>query len=381
MGRRYRLLETARMASTSAEPSSRPSWWWLAGTLGSGTAIALALALAVVTLDEGGESRPRAGAGSIFDNPYAEDPLPRRANVVLPWQHLDVAVGTPQGELPAALGERADVAPPEGGSFVRVDIEPTRQGEVPFIATARPLQTQVEVVLRADGAEYPLDPPGGIEIDVNAPMSYSAADRWVAVPGRPSDIEVAVIVDGEEQTVHSDGTVTSGRAADLPAPRATEEEPVACGKATRGGSTRVSVPDYIDELSCEITTVVRTPYVDGVGWAPPGREYLAILYTNDRLSSVVADDGEEWTATTSTVARMGEDEPIAGPLDVNALNSGTLAIQDPDRPDMVVFEVGASGSPGDLTLRQDIAASPTDPFDASRERMHLTWTVPGEDLR
>lgn len=76
-----------------------------------------------------------------------------------------------------------------------------------------------------------------------------------------------------------------------------------------------------------MTRVLRVPNVDGLGWAPRGREYVAVLLTLDRTVHVEGTEGESWSSATTLSARLGGEEPLAGPVDVNDLNSGTLAIQ------------------------------------------------------
>ncbi|KRE39184.1 hypothetical protein ASG73_02240 [Janibacter sp. Soil728] len=371
------------MAST---PSSElPSWWRVVATLAVGTVIALVLAQAVTTMGEGSDPRPVADPGQVYDYPFAEDELPHAGEVSLPWARIEVAVGTPQRELPTILNGAADVAPPEGGSFVRVDARPADNAQLPFAATGRPLQVAVEIVLRADGAEYSLSGPGGLRFDPNDFFVGATGSRWVAVPGHPSELEVAVLVDGKEQTVHADGTVSAGRAAglaELPGLRSgSRADEVACGPTRRVDDSSLRLPDGLDDLACTVRTTFRTPYVDGVGWAPEGHEYLVVVAAHDDVPSVDGPAGERWNATDTLTGRLDGAEPVVDPVDVNAVNAGTLAIQLVDGPRMLVFEVPETGSTGDLVLRLDIDARPDDPADPGHEQMRLESTVPEEDLR
>lgn len=362
-----------------------PSWWRVVATLAVGTVIALVLALAVTTLGEGGDPRPVADVGHVYDHPFAEDELPHAGEVSLPWERIEVAVGTPQRELPTILNDAVDVAPPEGGSFVRVDARAAEPAQLAFAATGRPLQVGVEVVLRADGAEYPLSGPGGLRFDPNDAFVGSTGSRWVAVPGRPSELEVAVLVDGEEQTVHADGTVSAGRATgltELPTLSSTSRpDEVACGPTRRTDHSSLRLPEGLDDLACTVKATFRTPYVDGVGWAPEGREYLVVVAAHDDVPAVDGPAGERWNATDTLTGRLDGAEPVVAPVDVNAVNAGTLAFQDPDDPRKLVFEVAETGSTGDLVLRLDVDARPDDPAASGHERMRLESTVPEEDLR
>lgn len=378
------MLDSDLMPSVpAADPAALPSWWWLVATTASGAVLALALALTVATMAEGDDPRPRAVAGDVLDPPYSHEPLPVSGRVVLPWQHLDVAVGTPQGQLPDIGGDPADIGPPEDGAFVRVDARPALDGQIPLVATSRPLQSEVEVVLRADGVEYPLSGGGGLELDPNDPVSGTGGTRWVAVPGEPTDLEVAVLVDGQEQTVHADGTVTARRAAglkNLPRGATTPEDPIPCGPVRRDDDSPLRV-DPEDEPDCHLTSVLRTPFVDGLGWAPAGREYLMVAVSHDEDFRVEGPDGARWEETHQLGASLGGVRPVDGPRNLNALNRGTLAVQDPEDPDQLVFEVPAGGPDQDLAIDLTVEAAPQDPFVSDRDQMQLEWTVPAWRLR
>lgn len=366
--------------------SELPSWWRVVATLGIGTVIALALALAITTMSEGSDPRPVAAIGSVHDLPFAEDDLPHPGVVSLPWQRIEVAVGDPQGQLPPIHGEAADIAPPEGGSFVRVDARSVADSQLAFAAIDRPLQVDVEIVLRADGAEYPLSGPGGLDFDPNDTFLPATGGRWVAVPGHPSDLEVAVLVDDQEQTVQQDGSVDHGRATGLtdlePLTLTNQQDERACDTVRRTDHSELRLPDYRDEPACTIKAVFRTPYADGIGWARDDHEYLVVVATHEDVLSVDHPDGERWRATNTFTGRIDGAEPVVEPVDINAVNTGTLALQDPDDPRMLVFEVPESGSTGDLTLALDVDARSDDAFgSSSREQMHLEWTVPAEELR
>lgn len=360
-----------------------PSLWSTAAALASGTALALGLAWAVTGLDGHDDSRPQASPGDVFSSPFAQEPLPHEVRLELPWRHLDVAVGAAQPQLPDLGGAPADVAPPEGGSFVRVDVT-SPVDQVLFVGIRRPLTTAVEVSVRADGVDHPLDDrPGGFRLDPETPWSTATGTRWVAVDGAPTDVELVVTVDGEEQVVDSDGAVDLGRGAqlaDLPDARTLQDEPqVDCGRSRRADSSDLELSGYSRDAACTVTRVLRVPYVDGLGWAPRGREYVAVLLTLDRSIQVEQTGDDRWRSTTALSARLGDDKPLAGPVDVNDLNAGTLALQDPNDPQMFIFEVDEGTSP-DLEAALDVEAVPRDPFATGREKLRLTWTVEGGRL-
>lgn len=358
-----------------------PSRWSVAAALTTGAALALGLAWTSTSLGGHDDSRPLAAPGDVFSSPYGAEPLPHEVRMELPWQHLDVAVGEPRAELPDLGSSPSDVAPPAGGSFVRVDVTKA-SGQPPLVGIRRPLSTQVEVAVRADGVDYPVSGrPGGVRLDAETAWPGETGTRWVAVEGTPAGVELVVTVDGEEQVVGTDGAAELGRAeqlSDLPDATTLQAQPeIGCGRSHRDDSSDLELDDYSRDAACTVTRVLRLPHVDGLGWAPRGREYVVVLLTLDRTVQV---ERGGWHADTTLTARLGGDEPLAGPLDVNDLNAGTLALQDPDDPQMFVFEVDAGAHP-DLDAVLELDAVPDDPFaTGGAEELRLRWTVDGRRL-
>lgn len=350
--------------------------------LSTGAALALSLAWAVTALKEEAAELPTATPGQVVDARSGEDPLPHPARVRLPWQQVDLAVGTPQPRLPDLGTAPADLRPPVGGSFVRVDSTSTPD-PLPFVGVSRPLKTTVEVVLRADGQEYPVSGPGGLRYDPNTPWTTQTRTRWVAVDGTPEDVELAVVVDGREQTVRSDGSVDLGQAAGLAAlpdlKELSRQVELSCGEARRTDRSELELEKNTEDPTCRVKRTVRTPFVDGLGWAQEGNEFLTVVVALDRTVRLERSEDHRWLPRLRTHARLGGADPAAGPIDVNALNSGTLVLQDRDQPDMFVFEVGEGSSP-DLDLQVDIDAQSTDPFTRRSDRLRFEWTIPGEEL-
>src|SRR5699024_1841912 len=93
-----------------------------------------------------------------------------------------------------------------------------------------------------------------------------------------------------------------------------EQNPTDCGT-----SRRVDASDFGIETSnpeeCTITASLRTPFVDGLGWAPKGREYLVVNVAPERPALVESPDGEgrRWAVTTQLDGRLGSTRPSAGP--------------------------------------------------------------------
>src|SRR3546814_19408981 len=82
---------------------------------------------------------------------------------------------------------------------------------------------------------------------------------------------------GQTQVVSADGSVARGRTADGERAPTYEKvrafKHVPCSTPRAVGSSPLQI-GYPDELACLVTLVSRTPYVDGLGWAAPGREFL-----------------------------------------------------------------------------------------------------------
>lgn len=363
----------------SASGSGEPSWWALVTALAIGAVIALLLAVAMATMSEGGESRPRAEVGDVLAHPSADEHEGETGTVLLPWQHVDVGVGPVRAELPEIAGGPADIAAPEGGRFVRVEVRPATDAQPSFFATKSPRRSSAELVLTADGTDHPLDSASGLSLDPEDATSLQGGTRWVAVEGDPSDLELRVITDGQEQSVRPDGSVTHGRAADLEDVPTVEElrpaEHEDCGPAERVGETDLR----LDGVDCTVTLAARTPFVDGLGWAESGHEYLVVHVTHARYLDL--DDPGLAPRNPQPDVRLGTARPESGPVDVNEINRGTLAVTSVDDPQQFVFEVPAGEPLVDLALSLDIEARPRDPFATEdAEHIRLQWSVPARDL-
>lgn len=369
--------------STTDERSSRRSRWSLLATVAVVTAAVLGLALAIVVGSHLREDLPRAEPGDILVPPVAADISSRAGTVSLPWQPMSLTVGEPTDELPEALSDRALVAPPEDGSLVPVDFQPAKVkgGPPPFVSQGTPWQAKAEVVLTADGKEYPLDGPDGLGVSAVAPQAPINVSRWVAVEGRPTDVAVTVTVDGQQQTVDTDGDVERGKAAQLRSlPSALElaqEQPNSCGTPEQRGSSTARIA-HSDLPECELAGSLRMPFVDGLGWAAKGKEYLVVQVTTDDWVDIPNESDEPLTTSTSVAARLGTARPEPGPHHVGGSSLGMSAGRDSHQ---FVFEVPAGEPATDLALRLDGEAAPTDPFASTpAQRVRLEWTISGQEL-
>ena len=372
-------MQTSETPPTPTDPPTR--LWSLVAILAAGTVVALALTLVATVVTRLGEDRPRASAGDIV-RPEGSGPLPSDAVTVdLPWGPVSVAVGGATDEVPEELGDGSLIAPPDGGSFVRVDLQPspTKGGGHPFVSTGSTWQSRAEVVLTADGTDYPVDGPDGLGVGPGSPAPTGAPSRWVAVDGHPSDLSVTVTVAGEDQVVAADGTVTRGKAeplGDLPTmEEIRKENSSTCGGGEQSGSSRISV-EPSDVSGCAVDASLRTPFVDGLGWAPKEHEYLVVQTSYDDVD-LVTREGESWIRDMHLSARLDDATPEdrarrGGPALGTSATHGSI--------ETFVFEVPADEPTDDLDLLLDIEASPDDPFSEDTERLRLAWTIPNEEL-
>jgi hypothetical protein len=370
-----------RPAEPSA-PSARPALLALTGA--AALVAALVVTLVVVVRHD---DRPAAAVGAVYDPVSQQDPLPHPAEVLLPWARVEVGAEGPHAELPDLLGGEANVRAPEGGSFVRVDVDLPKDYLQPFVATSSLFTGETDVVLRADGREYPLNGPDGLGIDVTGPYDQGGT-RWVAVEGEPTDLEVLVTVDGVTQVVDAaDGSVDTGDAAalsDVPTSADLEGfQAIGCGRPRRLDDSGLTFR-YPERLPCRVDLVLRTPYVDGLGWAEEGRQFLMVQVAPDnRVVSVARGGGDDavlWDERDLRLEATLGGESALSQAYTNSLNQGALALADVDNPQQFVFDV-ADGQPlGDLDVTFSVDAVLGEPYLTDRETVQVRWVVPGEEL-
>ncbi|WP_056687500.1 hypothetical protein [Nocardioides sp. Root140] len=342
--------------------------------------VVLALAVAVVVVKKS-DDRPRAEVGDVFANPGG-GAVKHRGEVFLPWIRLEVGAGEPRDELPDLLGADANVRAPKGGSFVQVQARNT--GGVLLSTVTWPYTADVELLLRADGTDYSLSGPGGLNYTAADPNSTSE-ERWVAVKGHPKDLAVVVRIGDEEQVVDaSDGSVELGRAAELAALPSVQEhfqdrKDIGCGRFRRTDDSPVQI-DYPKSVECKVQQTLRTPYVDGIGWAEPGHEFLVVqIDPPDYVDVSVPDGAPTATSFQDTLrhsAELGGSASLSEPADTKALGQyvlGPTAVQ-------FVFDVAKDKPAGDLTITTRIRARGQRGFAFRTEHARIEWTVPGRNL-
>ncbi|WP_067433549.1 hypothetical protein [Nocardioides jensenii] len=355
---------------------------YLPGLIGF-VVIAIAVGIAIVRqIDD----RPRAEPGAVFLNPDTQNPLPNAGTVVFPWARLSVATAAPRDELPDGLRESTGVRAPEGGSFVRVQL--TDLGTIAFAESSRPYLADVDVLLRANGADHTLSGPDGLDLD-RAGLPDTRNDVWVAVEGHPQDLAVVVRIGGEEQVVDtSDGSADLGRAADLAALPSAEDQQAKgdstfdCGSFVRTDDQRFAVRDA-ESGECRVADAQRTPYVGDLGWAEPGREFVVVtvLLPLRREFDIPAQSPTKvWHAmAVRTSATLGGQPDDATPVDTWARGTddggrfGTQATQ-------FIFEVPRAKATGDLTVTTRYRARGHGPFAAKNLRADLAWTIAARKL-
>lgn len=356
---------------------SRRSLWPVVAVLAV-VVVALAVALVVIRSQDG---RPRAAVGQVFADPSDSESLPHLGEVLLPWARTEVGAGDVREELPDLEGAEPNVRAPDGGSFVRVEMDLANDYPVPYAAVGLPFAAQIDVVLHADGRDYPV-PEVAIDPDQSVDQGGS---RWVAVDGEPGDLEVRVTVDGVTQVVDaSDGSVDAGQAADLA--RLAADDVLAPAPSTRCGAPRRLdttniYPSYRPDLTCKVGPVLRMPYVDGLGWAEPGREFVVLQVVRPRelqLASGRGTDKEFWISDVDVTVRLGGADPVAPPVRANHLGTGSIV--DPEDPDQEVFDVAAGEPLGDLTVEVVAAARIGEPFVTARRDVTFRWTIAGGEL-
>lgn len=196
--------------------------------------------------------------------------------VRFPWADAVLRVGEPTDEV-GTLDAR--VRAPRDGSLVAVSVE---FGE----ALARPLRVNVNLTapqftLVADGREYPL--PDLAEDAVLGGQSYLMADfaRLVAVAGRDPEITVRIELAGETMEVSEDGTELGrfSELADLGPLGSDLGTSLDCGEPRLEPGSRIAGEKEWQRGSCQRRGHLRTPFVDGLGWAEAGHEWAVFEVT------------------------------------------------------------------------------------------------------
>jgi hypothetical protein len=374
---------------SAAAPTAPPGRGWVRrerSTLVVIGVLAVAVAtLAVTLVVRTADERPRARVGDVFLAQQTDEESDT-TEVLVPWARLEVAVGDPVSELPGSNDDtEALVRPPDGGSFVRVDVRTADDAaQIPLAAMSSPFVGSAEVVLTADGRDYPVT-DRGLDLRASAEVTTFGGTAWVAVEGEPTDLSVAVTVDGQTQVV-AGGKVEPGRAAeldDLPTPEELRDRSAArCGAPVESRTDGLTIRT-MEYVRCQRKLALRVPYVDGLGWAAEGRDFLVVQVAADHRSL----DFTTGSGDATTFWRIRDPELVVtldgadsiGTADVNALDVGLFGVDDPQDPVQHVFDVPSDASADELELTLRLTAVPYDPFDTESRDVLLRWSVPSGD--
>jgi hypothetical protein len=317
----------------------------------------LLIALAAVAVLAGcGGSKPGA---VITSN---DDIAGTSATVQLPSGTLDVTVSKPLDDVEKADvgGQPTDV---DGGRYVGVswDFNQRSGGNaaviIPLAQTVKPAR----ISLVADGHRYPVADAYNVALSGRGIQDVAARDRYVAVEGDSDELRLEVTYDGLAQQVEfPSGKVRATRATALADIRQTREVQKcrALGEPDLHGLTKVPI-------DCRANATARLPYVAGLGWAKPGREWAVV-----DVAAGIGPGQAQWK-------RPGRDGSVryvvfGRPKTTFAVDGKPPArtILDRDQPDdfdyslrLLAFDVPA-GRPATLRVQQSIELAGSNLTDA-----------------
>ena len=357
--------------------------WYLRPVTGVAVVVLVAVVVGVSTWAVIRSGRAEARAGAVYQTGFAV-PTVHDSHVVLPWGRLDLGITSPRGSLPHEVaefdvGDNPDA--PDGGAFVGVtwkvdlDHDVPQSGQISQVRAGSAPNTLVALVVH--GRRFPLTPPALDHAYCASVCAgpYSSNRAWVAVAGDTSDLALDVTYDRVTQTVDADtGKVRPGRAAGLSA--GTVAKP-SCGTPAWQSGFRAA--EDRAEATCSVA-VTRTAYLRGLGWAPAGRQWLAVdvgvqrpaelrYRSSGPLFAIYSVSTRTYGLPGAGVVYRGTDNPIPGALGQQRLG-GT-----PN--DLLVYTVPAGSRPaGPLTVRAtfplDNSSGPASPRTTSAT---ATWTV------
>jgi len=328
------------------------------------------------------DTRPHAEAGQLFDPDFLQDELGIGADVVLPWVRAEVTVGQPRDELPDALGAEPNLQAPDGGGFVQVQVNIDNDNLIPLYVDAPGVVGRADLVLTDGDHSYPLTHvPGGFHLDAAAPDT-SVLQRFLAVKGSPEHWSLEVEYDGETWVVDlDDGSSEPGphdALAEIPAVDEQQQPAQRCGEPR--WSSGFSPAESYNEPKCQVIHQMRVPYVDGLGWAEPGREFLVVQVETYEPGFARSRGGDVYLVRDPAMSyRLDGRAPLAV-AEVNDLSTlgGPLALQLPYDPDQAIFDVAADEPTPALQVRQSLVGEADEPGVPQAPRIHVDWRVPLE---
>ena len=351
-------------------PATRRLRWLLPA------AVAVALVVAGGVAWARADTRPHAEAGQVFDPAFQQDELGTGADVLLPWVRAEIAVGKPRDELPDTLGAEPNLRAPDGGAFVQVQVNIDTENLIPLYLDSPGPVGRAELVLTDGDHRYPLTHvPGGFHLDAAAP-ELGLLQRYLAVEGSPEHWSVEVDYDGQTWVVDlDDGTSDPGpqdALAEIPAVDEQQQPAQRCGKPRWSSGFRPT--ESYNQPKCRVIHQMRVAYVDGLGWAEPGREFLVVQVESYEPGFARSPGGVDYLVRDPAMS-YGLDgrEPLAV-AEVNDLG-GPLTLQLPYDPDQVTFDVAADEPVPDLQIRQSLVGEADEPGVPQAPRIQVDWRV------
>lgn len=307
----------------------------------------LALVLVIAVLAGGGvvlSQRGQGGmkAGTLITEPASEALVGRTAEVRVPWGSLQVTVSEPLEETHE--GERAG----HGSSLVGVQV--AMGGPEDRLAVDRLPEGALQdptFTLVADGTEYLLD---GLTGWVGPDEIAQAAHRqYVAVTGEPEQVSLRVGYDGVDQVV--DG-LTGGVDRDAAEPLyslgfAGGAQPCGDPLWSPGASDAGDEP-----TTCLVTSSALRPYVAGLGWAAEDTSWMVVTVVTGDRGEFTGPDGTYAVAEATSTYLLDGEEPQQTYAFNDAIPLG--GAEDPNDPQVVVFEVDAARETGQLEIRTSL---------------------------
>ncbi len=307
----------------------------------------LALVLVIAALAGGGMWLSQRGPdalkpGTLIAETASEAMVGRTAEVRVPWGSLQVTVSEPIEQT--AEGKEAG----HGASLVGVQVALDGPEDL-LVADRMPDAPLLDptFTLVADEQEYVLDGLAGwVDGDQIAQV---ARRQYVALKGEPRAISLRVGYDGVDQVI--DGlTGNLDRAAAQPLYQlgfATGAQP--CGDPLWSPDAS-DVGDAVTK--CLIASSAQRPYVAGLGWAPEGMSWLVVTVLPGTPTEFDGPDGTYAVAESASTYLLDAQDPEESFALNDTLPEG--ATEDPNDPQVVVFEVAPDRVPGQLEVRTSL---------------------------
>lgn len=223
-------------------------------------------------------------------------------------------------------------------------------GVLALVSFAAPSSTTPEVPTSADARPTALSLRSGdraVEVD-GAVKPTSSTDPepttyLVAIPGDVDDLELVSTFAGREQSVRlRTGDRELGDFAAFYRPAS--GQPVVSSSSTATPGLKVEEPRAGDGI--------RQPYVEGLGWAAPGREWLVLTEVDYRESIVTWRSGRTMNTYHPTSAASRK---------VKVTGNGQPPVKTPDSIEGLVFAVPIAEP---VVVRIDVSAALSRDYDS-----------------